>query len=192
MIVQDRTATEAKRGPNAIAAQITIACERWAQSERRIVRFRASWLRGDKVLATHAWECGEGGTQQQLDGSVSSFLQQQQLFAQAQHKLHLEGFEMVQEGWQKLLTLQNKRIEALERDNQELRDKLRRVDDTGTEMAIESVRAEIEQRGRTTDLIEKRVLPLVQAIAMQKLQAGAAAAIGAAPVNGNQEHGEQK
>ena len=187
-IVQDRTATEAKRGANALAAQITIACERWAQSERRIVRFRASWLKGDKVLATHAWECGEkSGGELQLDGSTASFLQQQQMFAQAQHKLHLEGFEMVQEGWQKLLTLQNKRIEALEKDNAELRDRLRKLDEVGSDLQVESMKAEIEARGRTADLIEKRVLPIVQAVAIKHLQSSTTV-----PLDSNHENGEKK
>jgi len=194
-IVQDRTATECKRGPNALAAQITIACERWAQSERRIVRFRAAWMRGDKTLATHAWECGESsGDSPQLDGSVGSFLQQQQLFAQAQHKLHLEGFEMVQEGWQKLLTLQNKRIEALEKDNAELRDRLRKLDEIGSDLQVEAMRAEIEARGRTADLIEKRVLPLAQAIAVKHLQSGgnSAETPAAVPTHSNQENAHKE
>jgi len=193
-IVQDRTATECKRNPDAIAAATTIACEHWAHSERRIVRFRAVWMRGEKVLATHAWECGESsGDKQQLDGSVSSFLQQQQLFAQAQHKLHLEGFEMVQEGWQKLLTLQNKRIEALERDNQELRDKLRKLDDVSSEIASEQIRAEIASRSRTVDLLESRVLPIVQAVAAKHLQAqNSAPAPAAVPSNSHQEHSHKE
>jgi len=190
-IVQDRSATETKKQANAIAAQIWIACERWAQSERRLVRFRASWMRGDKVLATHAWQCGEDSGAPQLDGSVSSFLQQQQLFAQAQHKLHLEGFEMVQESWKSLLTLQNKRIEALEKDNAELRDRLRKLDDVGSELQIEAQRAELEQRGRTADILEKKVLPLAQALVVRQIQGSAAAAAPAAvPANSEQKHSD--
>jgi hypothetical protein len=188
-VVQLRQRAEVLRDPDAIANAVTKACDRWALAERRIVRFRANWARGDRTLATHAFEHGAPSDQPpELNGSVQSFLSQQQLFAQAQHKLHLEGFEMVQESWKSLLTLQNKRIEALERDNAELRDRLRKVDDVGNELAIESARAEIEQRGRTADLIEKRLLPIAQAVVAQKLQESAAALSG----HGKPEHSEQK
>lgn len=170
-VIQDRQVSEAKRIPDKLAISIAQACERHAEAERRVTRFRAAWMRGDKTLATYAWECGSSQRQQvELDGSALSFLQQQQLFAQAQHKLHLEGFEMVQEGWAKLLQLQNKRIEALERDNAELRDRLRKLDDVGSELAIEQMRVETEQRGRTADLIEKRLLPIAQAFAIKQLE----------------------
>jgi hypothetical protein len=174
-VIQDRQVAEARRIPEQLAISIEQACERHAEAERRACRFKAAWMRGDKTLATYAWECGSSQRQQvDLDGSALSFLQQQQLFAQAQHKLHLEGFEMVQEGWAKLLQLQNKRIEALERDNAELRDRLRKLDDVGSELAIEQMRVETEQRGRTADLLEKRVLPIVQAFAVKQLQTDSA------------------
>ena len=174
--IQDRQVAEAKRIPEALAISITTACERFAAAERRAVRFRAAWMRNDKTLATYSFECGTSTPQKaELDGSVQSFLQQQQLFAQAQHKLHLEGFEMVQDGWAKLLSLQNKRIESLERDNAELRDRMRKLDDVGSEIAIEQMRAEVEQRGRTADLIEKRLIPLAQSFALSKINESAAA-----------------
>lgn len=190
-IIQDRQVAEAKRIPEALAISISTACERFAAAERRAVRFRAAWMRNDKTLATYSFECGTSTPQAaELNGSVQSFLQQQQLFAQAQHKLHLEGFEMVQEGWAKLLQLQNKRIESLERDNGELRDRLRKLDDVGSEIAIEQMRAEVEQRGRTADLIEKRLLPLAQSFALSKIDQ---ATRSAAPLgNSKPEQGEHK
>jgi hypothetical protein len=172
--IQDRQVAEAKRIPEKLAISIGIACERYAAAERRAVRFRAAWMRGEKTLATYAWQVGTSApAQAELNGSVQSFLQQQQLFAQAQHKLHLEGFEMVQDGWAKLLSLQNKRIEALERDNAELRDRMRKLDDVGSELAIEQMRLDTEQRGRTADLIEKRLLPIAQTFALSKIEAAA-------------------
>jgi hypothetical protein len=183
-VIQDRQVAEVKRIPEQLAISIETACERHAAAERRVVRFRAAWMRGDKTLATYAWEAGTARKEIELDGSTLSFLQQQQLFAQAQHKLHLEGFEMVQEGWGKLLALQNKRIEALERDNAELRDRLRKLDDVGNEIAIESARAEVEQRGRTADLIEKRLLPLA-------LQVAAGSGGGSSPLVGSEPPKQQ-
>lgn len=187
-VVQDRQVAEAKRIPEQLAISIEQACERHAEAERRAVRFKAAWMRNDKTLATYAWETGSSQRQQvDLDGSALSFLQQQQLFAQAQHKLHLEGFEMVQEGWAKLLQLQNKRIEALERDNQELRDRLRKMDDVSSDLAMEQIRLETEQRGRTADLLEKRLLPIAQAFAMKQLESSAAPA-----TNSKHEHSDQE
>lgn len=173
-VIQDRQASEARKHAAELALAIEVSCERYATAERRQVRFRAAWMRGEKTLATYAWEAGSGKQERELDGSVQSFLQQQQQMQLAQHKLHLEGFEMVQESWKNLLNLQNKRIEALERDNNELRDRLRKMDDVGSEMAIEQMRAEVEQRGRTADLVEKRILPIAQALAVRHLESATA------------------
>jgi hypothetical protein len=196
LVIQDRQLAEARRIPEALAISISTGCERYAATERRATRFRAAWMRGHKTLATYAWECGESAPQAaELNGSVQSFLQQQQLFAQAQHKLHLEGFEMVQEGWAKLLLLGHKRIEALERDNAELRDRMRKLDDVGSEIAIEQMRAEVEQRGRTADLIEKRLLPLAQSFALSKIESAARSVGGGgqSPLgNSKPEHSEEK
>jgi len=187
-VIQDRQASEAKRIPTELAISISVACERYAATERRAVRFKAAWLRGEKTLATYAWECGTSvAGERELDGSVQSFLIEQQLQQQAQHKLHLEGFEMVQESWKSLLTLQNKRIESLERDNMELRDRLRKMDDVGSELAIEQMRADLEQRGRTADMIQNKLLPIAQTIAMKHLNSSAAIAGNSDPEKSEQE-----
>lgn len=187
--IQDRQAAEAKRIPEKLAIAISAACERYAETERRAVRFRAAWQRGDKTLATYTWEMGSGKAERELDGSVQSFLIDQQSNARELHKLQLESFEMVQEGWRSLHTLQNKRIESLERENHELRDRLRKMDDVQTEIAIEQMRVEQEQRGRTVDLIEKRVLPLAQAFAVRQLEQQSAAT---ATANSKPEQREQE
>lgn len=187
-VIQNRQATEARRIPEPLAISIAASCERHAAIERRAVRFRAAWMRNDKTLATYAWECGSGKAERELDGTVQSFLIDQQSNAREMHKLQIESFEMVQEGWKALHALQNKRIESLERENSELRDRLRKLDDVSTEIAIEQMRADLEQRGKTVDLVEKRVLPIVQAFAVRKLQEQSAAPAG----NSKTEHGEDK
>jgi len=171
VLLQDRSAQEAKREPEQLTIAISNACERWARSERKKVRFRACWQRGDKTLSTHSWELGDSEVpSHELDGSVQSFLIEQQRQQHQTHKLHLEGFEMVQESWRSLLGLQNKRIEALERDNAELRDRLRKLDDVQSEIAAEHARAEVEDRGRSLEILEKRLLPVVQAFALKQAQ----------------------
>lgn len=191
-IVAIRQRAEVLREPDAHANRISDACERWSQSERRLVRFRASWHRGEKVVATHAFEHGTANSDgPMLDGTVQSFLIQQQHAQLANHKLHLEGFEMVQESWKSLLAIANRRNDALEKENQELRDRLRRLDDVGNEIALESARAELEARGRTADLIEKRLLPIAQAVVAQKLQESSAALAGSADHKHVQEQHEQ-
>lgn len=189
-VVQVRQRKEVLADPDGIADHISAACERWAQSERRLVRFRASWHRGERVVATHAFEHGTASTDQPiLDGSAQSFLVQQQHAQLARDKLFIESQEMTYDSWKQLLAIANKRNEALEKENDLLRERLRKADDVGNEIAIESARAEIEQRGRTADLIEKRVLPIVQAIAVQKLQESAAALTG---LTGENNAGQQK
>ena len=74
---------------------------------------------------------------------------------------------MVQEGWRTLLTEANKRIKALEQDNADLRERLKRVDDVTTELAIEEQRMTLEQRTRTADILEQRLLPMAQALILQ-------------------------
>lgn len=195
-VVQVRTRKEVAADVDHIAARITAACERWASSERRLVRFRASWLRGEKLLATHTFE---HGTQQSdspvLDGTAQSFLVQMQHAQLARDKLFIESLEtmsraneLTQDSWKSLLNIANKRNDALETENDKLRERLRKSDDVGNEIAIEAARADIEARGRTAELIEKRVLPLAQALVVQKLQeagAAAAAAVSTAASGGN-------
>lgn len=175
-VIQNRQAQEARRIPEELTLSIAASCERHAAIEKRAVRFRASWMRNDKTLATYAWECGSGKAERELDGTVQSFLIDQQSNAREMHKLQIESFEMVQEGWKALHALQNKRIEALERENGELRDRLRKLDDVQTELAIEQMRVDLEQRGKTVDMVEKRLLPIVQAFAVKKLQESSPAA----------------
>lgn len=175
-VIQNRQAQEARRNPESLTLSIAASCERHAAIEKRAVRFRVSWMRNDKTLATYAWECGSGKAERELDGTVQSFLIDQQSNAREMHKLQIESFEMVQEGWKALHSLQNKRIESLERENAELRDRLRKLDDVQTELAIEQMRADVEQRGKTLGMLENRVLPLVQAVVVKQLQDSAAAA----------------
>ncbi|HKT94680.1 MAG TPA: hypothetical protein VJS18_21150 [Paraburkholderia sp.] len=196
--LQDRTLSECKREPHLVAEQIAVACERWAQVERRLVRFRAAWLRGDKPCATHTWQVGANEEDPHvLDGSVMSVLLQLQKVFESQsvaitneRKLALESQEMVQSSWDRLFQVQNTRIAALEKDNDGLRDRLRKMDDVGTEIALESMRSDIEQRGRSADLIEKRLLPIMQVYMSQKMQE-AGLTPSAAPVTGN-SHQEKR
>lgn len=197
-IVQVRARKEVLADVDEMATRINAACERWASSERRLVRFRASWYRGERLLATHAFEHGVAVTDApMLDGSSQSFLVQMQHAQLARDKLFIESLEsmaraneVTQDSWKSLLSIANKRNDALETEIDKLREKLRKSDDVGNEIAIESARAEIEARSRTADLIEKRVLPIVQAVAVQKLQEAASSA--AAAVSGEHQHSDKK
>jgi regulator of replication initiation timing len=197
-IVQTRQRKEVLGDVDGMAERITKACERWASSERRLVRFRASWQRGERILATHTFEYGEAvSNAPMLDGSAQSFLVQMQHAQLERDKLFIESLEAVQrqneittDSWKSLLNIANKRNEALESENDKLRERLRKADDVGSEIAIEAARAEIEARGRTADLIEKRLMPIAQALVVQKLNE-TAAAVGAA-VGGEHQHSHQE
>lgn len=180
-IVQDRPAAEARRAFVQLANATARACERWAHSEGRECRFRASWQSGDRVLATHQWRAGQGDPQA-LNGTVESFLTQVQRHLEAResmsHERHIETREVAQtqqKAWETIVSAQDRRIAALEKDNADLRERLRRVDDVGSEIALEQAKADLEARGRTADILEKRVLPIVQAIVAQQIQRGLAA-----------------
>lgn len=173
-IVQDRSTSEIARDPATHANAVASACERWAQTEGRQTRFRVTWQAGDRVLASHQLACGEGDPTA-LDGTVDSFLSQQQRHSEVQHRLHHEGFSMVQDAWKQLLSGAMKRIEALERDNENLRDRLRKAGDVEAEIMTAQVAADLEQRVRTTEIVESRLLPIVQQLVTRHLGVGIAA-----------------
>jgi hypothetical protein len=189
--LQDRPAVEARRAYVQMANMTIAACDRWAHSEGRECRFRAIWQQGERALATHQWRAGSGDPQA-LNGTVESFLSQVQRHLENREGLSHDNQATQLDGWKTLSTYQNKRIEALEKDNAELRERLRRVDDVGSEIALEQARAELQQRGRTADILEQRVLPIAQAYMLQMAQkaAGVSAADGgdssaAPPLAGN-------
>lgn len=187
-IVQDRSAAEARSGAVELANDIMTVCERWARTEGRVTRFRGQWHAGDRVLASHQWQCGEGSPTA-LDGTVDSFLQQQQRHAETQHRLHHEGFAMVQDSWKQLLSMAMRRIESLEKDLAEARDRLRKSNDVDAELAITATVADIEAKQGTRKLIEERVIPILLPVAAQILKhaANGAPAAGAKPEQPEQQ-----
>lgn len=180
-IVQDRSLTEARTKPNVLMTAMMASCERWARVAGRVTTFRATWFKQDKVLSAHQWQCGAGKDPTELDGTVESFLAQHQRHAEAQQRLHLEGFGMVQDSWRSLLSLAHKRIEALEKDNEDLRDRLRKADDVGSDIARETALAELEARGRTADMMENKLLPMAQALMLKQLEVSQLTAASAPP-----------
>lgn len=168
-VVQDRTAKEAIRAHVMMANSTIMACDRWAHSEGRECRFRATWQQGERVLASHQWRAGQGDPQA-LNGTVESFLSQVQRHLENREQNTYETQSTQLEAWKTLSGAQNRRIEALEKENDHLRERLRRVDDVSSELAIEHAKADIESRGRTVDILENRVLPIVQAYVAQQLQ----------------------
>lgn len=182
-IVQDRSLAEARRAPVQLALGIYSACNHWAVVEGRRTVFRATWMRGTAVLSAHQWALGDGRDPTALDGTVESFLVQQQRFAEAQNRLHLDSFEMVQESWQKLFSVLNKRMDTVEKDNDSLRERLRKVDEVAQDIAV--AEADMERRGRTAEMFETKLLPLAQAYLVQQMQAKQqAAAVAAAAAGG--------
>lgn len=186
-LVQDRSAAEARAGAVQLANDVMTVCERWARTEGRTTRFRGQWQCGDRVLASHQWQCGDGSPTE-LDGTVDSFLQQQQRHAETQQRLHHEGFAMVQDSWKQLLSMAMRRIESLERDLAEARDRLRKSNDVDAELAITATMADIDARAQTRKLIEDRLIPMILPIAQQLLrQNGAAPAVAAKAENAEQQ-----
>lgn len=182
--VTDRPAIECRGRHVQIATQVLAACGRWANAEGRALRFRASWHDGDRALASFQWKAGSDA--RDFDGTVESFLAQAQRHMENREQLSFERAQIELESFKTLIGLQNKRIEALEADNAELRDRLRKLDDISAELVTTQVQADIAARSRTADLLEKRVLPIAQTLMLQaaqkELQAQqAAAANGVSP-----------
>jgi seryl-tRNA(Sec) selenium transferase len=181
-ILQDRSVAEVRDEPVELANATIEASERWARADGREVRFRATWQAGDRVLASHQWTSGEGDPTA-LDGTVDSFLAQQQRHQEADHRLHHDGFAMVQDGWKSLLKLAQTQIETLSKENAELRERLRKSGDVDNEIAMAHAASELEGRARTAELIESRILPLVQHMAMKYLETGATNLNGGSPAS---------
>jgi len=185
-LVQDRSVAEARAGAAQLANDMMTVCERWARTEGKTTRFRGQWQAGERVLGSYQWQCGEGSPTE-LDGTVDSFLQQQQRHAETQQRLHHEGFAMVQDSWKQLLSMAMRRIESLERDLAEARDRLRKSNDVDAELAITATVADIDAKQRTAKLIEERLIPMILPIAQQLLLRQGAAPAGTKPENAEQQ-----
>jgi len=179
VVIVDASVKDATETPGAFADQLVKTCAKWARSEGRELRFRGTWQAGDRVLASYGWRAGEGSTQP-LDGSTESFLAQQQRHLETMMRLHHEAHEMVQDGWAKLLSASQKRCEALEALANDQADRLRRAGDVDAEIAINTVAADIETRARTQEIMQQRLLPLVEALIVKSISGGLVAAPAAA------------
>ena len=157
-IVQDRSTAETRARPVELANDTFAACQRWAASEGRQTRFRIMWMASDRVLASHQWTCGDGDPSA-LDGTVESFLSQQQRHSETNHRLHLEGFQLVAEAQRTLLASAMRRIDSLESKNELLREKLRKANDVDADIAVQQVAADLESRVRATDSSSTRFCP---------------------------------
>lgn len=167
-IVEDRSTTEIAKSPAQHANAVATACARWAHTEGRQTRFRVTWQAGDRVLASHQLVYGDVDPTM-LDGTVESFLSQQQRHAEVGHRLHHEGFSMVQDAWKQLLSGAMRRIDALEKDNEQLRDRLRKAGDVEAEILVAQAAADIEQRSKTSEIVESRLLPILQHLIQKQL-----------------------
>lgn len=172
-IVEDRSTTEVIKDAARHANAVSESCVRWAQSEGRQTRFRVTWQAGDRVLASHQLVCGDGDPTA-LDGTVDSFLSQQQRHSEVNQRLHHEGFSMVQDSWNKLMNMTMRRVEALEKDNELLRERLRKAGDVDAEILAAQAAADIDQRVRTTEIVESRLLPILQQLVLKGLGGGGA------------------
>lgn len=181
-VLQDRSAAEAQRNPVGLANLVLESCTRWAATEGRTTKFRMLWLLGDRVLGSHQLACGDGDPTA-LDGTVESLLTQSQRHNETTQRIAHDGFQMVQEAWRELSQEQRKEIAALRAEVTELRDRLRKAGDVDAEIAISNAAAELEQRARTSEIFETKLLPIVQAMVLRQLQSSQQPL--AAPISAN-------
>jgi hypothetical protein len=175
IVIQDRTITETRSAAVELANETSEAARKWAESEGKELRFRCTWQASERVLASHQWRAGEGDPTS-LDGTVDSFLAQQQRHLETVMRMRQEDASMIQEGWSKLLQSSQRRIDALEKTVGELQDRLRKAGDVDAEVTMAQVAADIESRSRTTEILENRLGPIVQHLLARSLVAPAPAA----------------
>lgn len=168
--MQDRSATEARTAPVQLANTIMQLCERWARTEGRETRFRAQWQAGERTLASHQWRCGEGDPTA-LDGTVESFMGQAQRHLEHRDRIHLEAYADQNAGWKDLVAELRGEVKALRAENAELRERLRKANDVDAEIALATTESELARKGRMSDMLEHRVLPLLQHIALKAANA---------------------
>lgn len=184
--MQDLGASEVLAAPVAYANAVADLCERWAVAEGQQTRFLACWSVGARVLASHQWTCGDG--RPALDGSSLSQIAQAQQHAEVQHRLHHEGQSLLTDGWKALLGLAMDRVKAVEKENAELRERLKRSDDVDATIAVSSAEADLETRARTAAILEERVLPIFEALATRALTQHLSGATATAPTAEQQQH----
>jgi hypothetical protein len=90
---------------------------------------------------------------------------------------------MVQDAWKSQNASQQRRIDALEKDNELLRDRLRKAGDVDAEIAIQHAASDLEARERNANIMEHKVLPVLQHLLISKMNAanGNAPPVAAAP-----------
>lgn len=171
-IVQDRSVNEVRADPVQFANDVAHQCDRFARAEQREVRFRAIWMRDDRVLASHGWRAGKGDPLK-LDGTIESLMMQLQRSSETKDRIYHEGLSMLQSGWGTLLGLLQKRVNELEKQLDAAHERLRKVGDADAEIAVQNAAAMLQQRERMADIVEGRVLPIVQQLAVQHLMKSA-------------------
>lgn len=168
-VVQDRSAAEVRQLTAArFANELVGFCDRWAKSEGREVRFRGTWQSGDRVLGSYSWRSGYGDPMK-LDGTVESMFMQMQRSFETKDRMNIESLGMLKDGWHELLKLAYKRIAELELSLATANDRLKKAGDVDAEIAITTSAAAIQQRERFADIIEGRVMPIMQAMAVRYL-----------------------
>jgi hypothetical protein len=164
--MQDRSAAECRAAPVQLANTIMQLCERWARTEGRETRFRAQWQAGERTLASHQWRCGEGDPTA-LDGTVESFMGQAQRHLEHRDRIHLEAYSEQNTGWKELVAELRGELKVLRAENQDLRERLRKANDVDAEIALATTESELARKGRMSDMLEHRVLPLLQHLALK-------------------------
>lgn len=166
-IVQDVSTSDVAEGATRFANAVVELTKRWAIAEGHETRFLATWCAGARVLGSYQWACGDG--RPPLDGSALSQVVQSQSHAEVMHRLYADNFERLSESWQREDAKKGKRIDALEKELDGLRERLRRTDDLDATLATQQVEADLEQRARTQAILEERVLPILEGIAVRAL-----------------------
>jgi len=171
-LLADISRTEVAAETTEAANQIALSSRSWAANERRECRFRALWQGSDRILSSYAWRSGEsaeanGGA---LDGTMQAMLAQNQRHLESLMRLLIEKDAGHQRSFDRLTSMQDRRILALETRANELAERLRAAGDSDNELATQTLAAELEGRARTQEILLTRVVPLIEAAAVRHFQ----------------------
>ena len=141
--------------------------KKWARAEGHETRFLATWAAGQRVLGSYQWAVGDG--RPPIDGTALSQIVQSQSHAEVMHRFFAEQYERISANWERIDARKDKRIEQLEKECDALRERLRRADDVDATIITQQAEAELERSARNQAILEERVLPLVENVALRLL-----------------------
>lgn len=168
-VVQDVPASEVTQQAIAYANAVAKHAKQWAAANGHETRFLACWHAGPRVLGSYQWTAGMGGPP--LDGTTISQVAQAQQHEEVMMRVAFEVVHsmqvLTQSGAKDVQTMLLARIAAQDKEIESLRERLRVSEDVDAQLLTQTAEADLERRARTQAILEERVLPLMETVALR-------------------------